>query len=93
MKYLVWMVTWVISQRIMMSFKIIHKESLLSTMITAVVSVIAVLCVRNSKLILTVAIALIAIWVVTMIGYNPINAIVGAVMIVWLIAIALEKKN
>lgn len=93
MKYLVWMVTWVISQRIMMSFKIIHKESLLSTIITAVVSVIAVLCIRNSKLILNVAIALIAIWVVTMIGYNPINAIVGAVMNVWLIAIALEKKN
>lgn len=93
MKYLVWIMAWVVTQRIMMFFEIIHPESLFSSILTAIVSVIAVLFVRNSKLILTVAMVLIVIWVVNTISYNPINAIVGGIMNAWLITIALEKKH
>lgn len=93
MKYLIWIIAWVMTQQIMMYFKIIHQESLSSSILTAVISVAAALVFRNSKIILIVAILLVVIWVVNTIGFNPINAIVGAVMNTWLIIIALVKKH
>ncbi len=94
MKYLVWMAVWVVSQRLMMFIGIIDDKSLLSSIGSAIFSVIAVLFARESKFVLTVATILIAVWVINSLGNGEIiNGIVGGVMNAWLIIMAVKGKE
>ena len=55
MKYLIWMVCWVISQRIMMAMGVIYEKPLTSSIFSAVISTIIVLwvilCFENGNVI------------------------------------------
>lgn len=97
MKYLVWMVCWVISQRLMMLMGIIDTRTMFSTIFSALISVIVVLYVRESKVILFITSTLIVLWVLLCFeNGNVINGLVGGIMNAWLIRIALtglKKKT
>ncbi|MCI8964847.1 MAG: hypothetical protein HFJ43_00565 [Clostridia bacterium] len=94
MKYLIWMVCWVISQRIMMAMGVIYEKPLTSSIFSAVISTIIVLLVRESKIIISIASIMIVLWVILCFeNGNVINGLVGGAMNAWLIRIALKKKT
>jgi len=94
MKYLIWMVCWVVSQRIMMTMGVIYEKPLISSIFSAIISTIIVLLVRESKIIISIASIMIVLWVILCFeNGNVINGLVGGAMNAWLIRIALKKKT
>ena len=94
LKYLIWMVAWVLSQRMMMSAGLIEYASIGSTIFSSIFSVIAVLYAREGKWIMRIACTLIVIWCISMIYYGEIiNAVVGGTLNAILVIMAVKAKR
>ena len=93
LKYLIWMIAWIVSQRLMMLAGIIVYASMESTIFSSIFSVIAVLYAREGKWIMRIACTLIVIWCISMIYYGEIiNAVVGGTLNAILVIMAVRAK-
>ena len=94
MRYVLWIIAWTISQRVMMEAGIVYERSVMNTVLTGVFSVIAVLFARESKLLMTLACVLMIIWCVTdFTNGEVVNALVGLIINAVLILLAMPGKK
>lgn len=94
LKYLIWMIAWIVSQKLMMAAGIIVDASLGSVIFSSVLSVIAVLYAREEKWIMRIACTLIALWCInTIIEGEIINALVGGSLNAILVIMAVKAKS
>lgn len=94
MKYIIWMLAWIVSQRVMMSAGIVYYQGFWSTVFSSIFSVIAVLFARESKALMTFVCLIVAAWCVADLVHGEIiNGLVGLVMNAVLVIMALSTKK
>ena len=93
-KYLLWMIAWVVCQQVLSLLGITAPVSLLTSILNAIISVIAVQIARKYEWFLALTCIVIAIWfVIAIINFEIINAIVGVVLDAILVIMALSSKE
>lgn len=94
MRYVLWMIAWVLSQRLMMMTGIVDFRSFFSTVLQSIISVICAMIIREGKVLLFITCALLGLWfVVCIMDGEIINALVGVSMNGILLAMALDGKR
>lgn len=93
-KYLIWMVAWIVCQQLLSILGITAPVSIWSSILNAIISVVAVLIARRYEWFLAATCAVIAIWFITaIIHLEIISAIVGLVLDAALVIMAVTSKE